>query len=220
MQKLLPLLLCFFLLCSCKKEKSEASVNSEENTELRENTAPDKAAEQLKTSVGIQNEKILSTSSGKEIKVHILSEANDLTTLHVIPINFNATSDTLSLENIDPVQTILVHDLDNNGFDELYIITTSTGSGSYATVHGFASNNDLSMSPVYLPEISEEDLSLKGDYYGYMGHDSIYVENKRLHRKFPVYKEGDANCCPTGGEKILSFKLVPGEATWLLVLDK
>ena len=220
MQKLLPLLICFFLLFSCKKEKSQDSVNSIENTELRKNDSSDVAAEESEVYKGDQKEKILLTSSGKEIIVQILSDENGLNTLQIIPIDFINSSDTLRLEDVDPVQNLLLQDLDNNGFDELYIITTSTGSGSYATIYGFASNKDLSLSPVYFPEITEDGLSSGGDYQGYMGHDSIYFDNKRLLRKFPIYKEGDANCCPTGGDKTLSFKLVPGEASWLLTLDK
>jgi hypothetical protein len=52
-----------------------------------------------------------------------------------------------------------------------------------------------------------------------MGHDSIYFSNNRMYRKFPVYKEGDANCCPTGGDKTLSYQLKAGEATWKLEIE-
>ncbi|WKK66703.1 hypothetical protein [Lutimonas zeaxanthinifaciens] len=196
MQKLTPLLICLILFLACKKEK----------------TAP--------TGQDKKNEKILLTASGKEIRVYYNAAENGLTTVKIVPVDFQNTSDTLSLSDIDPIQNLLLHDLDNNGFDELYIITTSSGSGSYATIYGFASNKDLSLSPVYFPEIVEDDLSLGGDYQGYMGHDSIYFENRSLIRKFPVYKEGDANCCPTGGDKTLRYKLIPGEASWILTLDK
>lgn len=218
MQKLAPLFLCLIVLFACKTEKPDKR-NSEDNTEIQ---AVDPGLVKAEPTSGKQDkkgEKSLLTSSGKEIKVYYNATENGLTNIKIVPVDFANTSDTLRLEDVDTVQNLLLDDLDSNGYDELYIITVSSGSGSYATIYSFASNNDLSLSPVYFPEISEDDLSPEGNYHGYMGHDSIYFENKRLHRKFPIYKKGDANCCPTGGEKVLKYKLVPGEASWLLSLD-
>ncbi len=48
---------------------------------------------------------------------------------------------------------------------------------------------------------------------------SLYTQPSFV-RRFPVYKEGDANCCPEGGIRQLQYKLVPGEATWQLKLVK
>ena len=45
------------------------------------------------------------------------------------------------------------------------------------------------------------------------------VENTLVQR-FPVYKEGDANAEPTGGTRQLQYKLEPGEAGWVLRVDK
>ncbi|MCA0930924.1 hypothetical protein LCM02_00585 [Lutimonas saemankumensis] len=218
MQKLAPLFLCLFILCSCKSEKSER-VNSNDNTQVNEIDSSQAKSEKSSSKKDLKNEKILVTSSGKKIKVQYAATSDGLTNINIVPVDFENTSDTFSLADADPVQKLKLDDLDNNGFDELYIVTVSSGSGSYATIYGFASNNDLSLSPVYFPEISEDDLSTEGNYYGYMGHDSIYFENNRLLRKFPIYKDGDANCCPTGGEKILRYKLVPGEASWRLNIE-
>ena len=44
-----------------------------------------------------------------------------------------------TIRDSDPIENVYVADLDNNGFDEIYIITVSTGSGSYGGVTGFAS---------------------------------------------------------------------------------
>jgi hypothetical protein len=53
-----------------------------------------------------------------------------------------------------------------------------------------------------------------------MGHDRYAIEDGYLTRRFPVYKNGDPNCCPSGGERILYYTLVPGEAAWQLKLVK
>ena len=75
------------------------------------------------------------------------------------------------------------------------------------------------MTPIYIPEISEKDLLPEGVFYGYMGHDSIYISDNKIHRKFPIYKDGDANCCPSGGNKTLGYELKQGEASWILKLE-
>ena len=75
----------------------------------------------------------------------------------------------------DPVSNVLLADLDDNGFDEIYIITTSAGSGSCGNVLGFASNKDKSLSMIHFPEIQESDPNFKG----YMGHDAFTIEDRK-----------------------------------------
>jgi len=119
-------------------------------------------------------------------------------------------------EDRDPISGVFVTDLDGNGFDEIYIITTSAGSGSYGTVLGFASNKDKSLSMIHFPEVR------KGDEYfdGYMGHDSFKIEGEKLVSIFPVYNKGDTNENPTGGRRKLVYGLYPGEAMWQLKVEK
>ena len=53
-----------------------------------------------------------------------------------------------------------------------------------------------------------------------MGHDEFAVVENILARRFPVYAESDTNANPTGAMRQLQYKLTPGEASWILVLDK
>ena len=46
-------------------------------------------------------------------------------------------TDSLNLGDKDPVQSGMLADLDENDQDELYLVTTSAGSGSYAHISGF-----------------------------------------------------------------------------------
>jgi hypothetical protein len=119
-------------------------------------------------------------------------------------------------EDRDPISDVFVADLDGNGFDEIYIITTSTGSGSYGRVLGFASNKDKSLSMINFPKIQEGDRNFEG----YMGHDTFKIENQKLVRSFPIYNEGDTNQNPTGGTRQLIYGLYPGEAMWQLKVVK
>jgi len=116
----------------------------------------------------------------------------------------------------DPISEVFVADLDGNGFDEIYIITISAGSDSHETVLGFASNKDKSLSMINFPEIQEGDENFKG----YMGHDTFKIEDQKLLRTFPIYKEGDTNNHPTGGTRKLVYGLNPGEAMWQLKIEK
>jgi hypothetical protein len=119
-------------------------------------------------------------------------------------------------EDRDPISNVFVADLDGNGFDEIYIVTTAAGSGSYGSVLGFASNKDKSLSMIYFPEVRDGE----AHFEGYMGHDTFTTEGCRLVRMFPVYNQGDTNEKPTGGKRKLVYGLVPGEAGWLLRIEK
>lgn len=100
-----------------------------------------------------------------------------------------------------------VADLNGDNAPELYIITTSDGSGSYGNIIAYSSNNNKSVSPIYLPDLN---------FKGYMGHDRFEVKEDRIERTFPVYNDDDPNCCPKGGKHTIVYKLVAGEAGWIL----
>ena len=119
-------------------------------------------------------------------------------------------------EERDPISDVFTADLDGNGFDEIYIVTTGAGSGSYGTILGFASNKDKSLSMIHFPEVRKGDETFEG----YMGHDSFTIEGRKLVRLFPVYRDGDTNANPTGGRRKLVYGLVPGEAGWQLRIEQ
>ncbi|MCP4884001.1 MAG: hypothetical protein GY908_09420 [Flavobacteriales bacterium] len=211
MKSFLPVLLFIILFWSCKQEKSAPS-SEKQSTENSITIADTEISDDLDGTV-------FKTSTGKSIELITDQKSSSLNDLKIIPLDFSNTKDTLKIEDCDPLQNSWIQDLDQNGFDELYLITASAGSGSYAKIYGYASNQDLSMTPIHVPEISDKDLLADGDYYGYMGHDSIYIANNKIYRKYPVYKEGDPNCCPSGGDKTLSYTLQQGEASWILKIE-
>lgn len=105
-----------------------------------------------------------------------------------------------------------VADLDHNRSPEIYVYVTSAGSGSYGSLVAMAVNNKKSVSDIYLPNIAD-DKKLSA---GYMGHDQFAIVESVLARRFPIYKPGDTNSDPTGGVRQIAYKLVPGEAGWVL----
>ncbi len=163
------------------------------------------------------------TSSPKEYKTKtgktiIISETHpvgqSLSTIEISTKDFEHNYPE-KYEDVDPISDVFIADLDGNGFDEIYIITTSQGSGSYGKVLGFASNKDKSLSMINFPDIQKEDKMFEG----YMGHDIFKIEDKKLVRTFPIYKKDDSNQNPTGGKRILIYGLYPGEAMWQLKIE-
>jgi hypothetical protein len=67
-----------------------------------------------------------------------------------------------------------------------------------------------SLSTIHMPELSGQAAK------DYQGHDEFAVVELTLARRFPIYRPGDINAKPTGGTRQISYKLVPGEASWQL----
>jgi hypothetical protein len=172
-------------------------------------------AEQSRDSAGDVS-KTYRTETGKTIVVSQTHPAGrSLATIEVRTEGFEHNYGEV-FEDRDPISDVFVADLDGNGFDEIYIVTTAAGSGSYGTVLGFASNKDKSLSMIHFPEIQTGD----EHFQGYMGHDAFTIEGRKLVRIFPVYKEGDTNGNPTGGRRKLVYGIVPGEAMWQLKVEQ
>jgi len=119
----------------------------------------------------------------KTFKTIIISETHpvghSLSTIEIRTKGFEHDYSEIH-EDKDPITDVFIADLDNNGFDEIYIITASAGSGSYGSVLGFASNKDKSLSMINFSENQEGDKNFEG----YMGHDTFRTEDHTLVRFF------------------------------------
>jgi Periplasmic lysozyme inhibitor of I-type lysozyme len=137
-------------------------------------------------------------------------------TLHIVPAG-------LEIDNSPIVRTIdgtvtgaEVADLNVDGSPEIYVYVTSAGSGSYGSLVAYSANQRKSLSEIYLPPVAENKTASKG----YMGHDEFAVVESVLVQRFPVYRDTDTNAKPTGGTRQIQYKLVPGEAGWILKVDR
>ena len=202
------ILLFSLVIFSCGKKENK------EQEQLQEQAVPEMEHKEEKGEEPSQ--KSLTTSTGKTFEVETQSEGSSVMNIKISTQGFDEVNESWKIEGADPLSESFIADLDKNGFEEIYLVTRSVGSGSYGRLYGYASNNDKSVTPIYVPEPSEADLAQGGNFEGYMGHDSIYLDQGRLIRKFPIYNEGDENCCPTGGDRQLEYELTPGEAGWIL----
>jgi hypothetical protein len=157
------------------------------------------------------------TASGKKLLVHVdYSIGTSICKVEVETEGFDNGDTKHKLGAIDPIKEIFLADLDNNGFEEIYLITQSAGSGSYSNIYGIASNKDKSATPVYVRPISEKQLEKGGLFEGFMGHNKIYLKREKIFNSFPVYLKGDSNAKPTGGNRKIEYRLIAGEAGWIL----
>jgi hypothetical protein len=151
------------------------------------------------------------------ISFHV-SCANDssLNNLLIVPLGLAIDNSVIKKEVDGTVTGAEVDDLNGDGSPEIYVFINSAGSGSYGSLVAYGSNNKKSLSEIYLPPLESDETNSKG----YMGHDAFKVMESRLVRRFPVYKNIDSNANPTGGTRQLQYKLVSGEAGWVLKLEK
>ena len=207
MKKVLLTFVILAFLSSCDQKKA---------SEKHEATKPEIKTETIKEVSKSSNlaSKEFKTKSGKVFIITEEKSSVSISKITVTPKGFAEVNEPIQLEESDPFDSALVADINGDGFDELYIITRGVGSGSYANIYGFSSNKDKSVTPIYMRELSDDDFV--DIFKGYMGHDTFYVEGNKLLRKYPVYKKDDTNSNPTGGEKTLEYKLIPGEASWIL----
>lgn len=154
--------------------------------------------------------KSFKTNSGKTI---VVTETHPTgASLSTVDVRFDGdTAPAYVFTDIDAVAQVLQGDLDGNGFDEIYIITQAAGSGSYGNVYGMVSNNDKSLTPVNLDEMTEKDMAAGKPFEGYTGHDQFRIEGKELIREFPITKAGQS-------ARMIHYTLKPGEAAWKLVI--
>ena len=140
---------------------------------------------------------------------------SSLNTLTIQPNGLELSNEPVIVEIDGTVTSAGIVDLDSNGSPEIYVFVNSSGSGSYGSLVAYAVNNGKSISQIYLPPINDDTVNS----IGYMGHDQFSVKDSTLVRKFPVYQKGDINASPSGGTKELQYKLVTGEAGWILQLN-
>ena len=119
------------------------------------------------------------------------------------------SSNSVRFTDVDPVSATVTGDLDKNGFDEIYFVTTSVGTGSYGNLLGVSSNKDKSLSLMFFPEMDPNDKQPGKLFDGYEGHDRYAIENNVLIRRFPF--KGDTN-----NMKSVPYQILMGEGGYIV----
>ena len=129
----------------------------------------------------------------------------------------------LSIDNSPVVRSIEgqiaraeVADLNADGSPEIYVYITSADASARGSLVAYSANRRKSLSDIHLSS-APQTLSRAN---GYRGNDEFAVVENTLVRRFPVYKDSDADGAPTGGMRQFQYKLKKGEASWVLELDR
>ncbi len=141
---------------------------------------------------------------------------SSLNRLTIKPKGLQGSNKEIYLEADGAVTGAQIGDINHDGSPELYIYINSAGSGSYGSLVAYSADHNKSLSLIHLKEMTKKQM----EDWGYMGHDGFKLGRNSLDRSFPVYKKGDNNANPSGGIKVLHYKLSSEEATWQLKLSK
>jgi hypothetical protein len=154
----------------------------------------------------------------KELSLNTISFKISVTgnKLTIIPSGLSIDNNPIVREIEGTVTNAEIGDLNSDTFPELFIYTTSEGSGSYGKAYGFSVNNGKSVSDITIPNVADDPKLSKG----YMGHDDFAIVEGILAQRFKTYNEGDTNSNPTGKTRQIQYKLRDGEASRVLVVDQ
>ncbi len=151
------------------------------------------------------------------IRFHVTSANNgSVNTLHIVPAGLEIDNSPVVRRINGIVTGAEVADINSDGSPEIYVYVTSAGSGSYGSLVAYSANQRKLLSEIHLPPVTQD----KTLSQGYMGHDDFAVVEGVLVQRFPIYRDTDINASPTGGIRQLQHKLVPGEAGWILKVDR
>jgi hypothetical protein len=158
------------------------------------------------------------TLSLQGISFHVMTARNDEgeVVLRVSPKGLtkdNATAETVIDGTVIDAEA---GDLNVDGSPEIYVFTRSASEPQTTTLFAWATNRKRSMTPIFLPPVSEDKVNSKG----YRGGDEIALVENVIARRFPIYPEDPSANEPTGKTRQLQYKLKKGEAGWILKLDR
>ncbi len=140
--------------------------------------------------------------------------AGSINQLTITPSGLTIDNSIIKQEIEGTVTGAEIADINSDGSPEIYVYVTSAGSGSYGDLVAYSSNNNKSISAIYLAPLTDDSINSQG----YMGHDKFSITGSELRRQFPIYKQNDPNANPSGGVRQLQYKLFAGEAGWQLKL--
>jgi hypothetical protein len=138
-------------------------------------------------------------SQGNRAFVVFTEGTGSLRALTVVQIH-DGIADTVRKEIDGTVVHASCADLDRDSVPEVYVFAQSAGSGSSANLYAFQIDQGGRQS-ILLPELDKRQSA------GYLGHDSLWVQDSILVRRFPVYTEGDINASASGGARTLEYVL-------------
>lgn len=156
----------------------------------------------------------------QSFEIREVKRSSSVAQIHVRGIGFQQANNTFCFDNVAPFESALVADIDNNGFEELYVITRSIGENKQAKIYGISSVGGVKYKTIYNPEFDAANHPTFSHLEGYKGHDSIFIKNKTLMRIFPVTLFDSIERCDKKEFRGITYKLVEYDNSYSLQVAK
>lgn len=146
------------------------------------------------------------TKSGKIIcitETHPIKENLSTVTISSASLQLETP---IVLKDINPIEKVIVADLNKDGYDEIYITTRSVDTNSFSELFGFASNQDKGLTQINL-HINRKESEKGGIFDGCLGHEIYTFEKEAIVLEFPIYNEKNGNSKPTGATRVITYTL-------------
>src|SRR6202012_56885 len=141
-------------------------------------------------------------------RVECKNKKFDKNELTVRPVGFESAAREMDFFINGRVAGAQIDDLNSDGYPDVGLFIYTDSNAVYETVYAFLSEANKSISPAVLP-----DVMLDGKVNtGYKGHDQFSLMEGFLLQKFPIYKPTDEKDKPTGGMRVLLYKLIKNES--------
>jgi len=131
--------------------------------------------------------------------------------VEIVPVGLKDAVESIKTPVEGVVTGAEAADLNNDGFPEVYVYINTADKSARGSILAFASNRNLSLSPIYLPSLSE----IGKDAVSYTGRDEFSVVENRLMRRFPLVSRNGVQ-----RYRQIQYKLAAGEAGWTLKVDR
>ncbi|MFT4155642.1 hypothetical protein [Parafilimonas sp.] len=122
----------------------------------------------------------------------------------VSPIGLQVTGSKPAFSVYGKVRKAFTDDMNDDGRPDLVICIYSGDSGEIGSVAAISYNADKAFDPVYFPDIYLDSKIREG----YKGHDEFSALTGTLMRRFPIYLPADAPGRPTGGTRVVQYKIM------------
>jgi hypothetical protein len=153
-----------------------------------------------------QTKKIDTTASFGDVSYHVTcnNKKEEDNMVSVSPKGFKNTVRDVTLPIRGRLTSIIVDDLNDDGFPDLLLVYFTGANHEIGNVYGISSVDNASLMPVSFPDLYN-DPKLR---VGYKGHDEFTIVAGSLLRSFPIFKDTDTTTA-TGGTRVIQYKIIP-----------